>query len=384
MEKNSGRARMEKRHSVVKKEEKKNTPIFVKYGLIALAAIVVIVAGVFLSFKLSESYVATVGNEKITTKEYKFYLTLQKQNMLYIAQKADPNLNVDTFWNTKISGSDTALEYAKKKALDTLQDTKVQLAKAKDSNVKLTSAEIKRIDDYIKTNIIDASNIGGGSRSKAEKYLMDNFGCGINDFRNIQIEQAIIGKYSTAEIDKIKVADTEIKDYYDKHPDWYKQTTSMRIGAEEALWASHILIKADSSATQEVKDTAKKKAQDLLDKLKAGEDFATLAKANTEDNYTDYVFGKGQMDTNFETAAFSLNPGQLYDGLVQSAYGYHIIKLNEKYAKDQPISLKCATENWEFGTGFIKKQLYQAKLAEWKKDAKYNLKKADSVYNSIS
>jgi Parvulin-like peptidyl-prolyl isomerase len=378
---------MEKRHSV--KEEKKATPIFVKYGLIALAAIVVIVAGVLLYLNLSVSYIATVGNEKISTSEYKFYLELQKQSMLYTAQQADPNLNADTFWNTKISAGKTALEYAKERAMDTAQNTKVQLAIAKENGISLTSDETKAIDTNITSNIINNTQVGSGSRSKAEKYMKTNYGCSLNDFKQIQIEQEIISKYETQVKKKFGVTTDKIKEYYDKNPDWYKESVDFRTGTEEAAWARHILINVASDATQETKDAAKKKAQDILDKLKAGEDFAKLAKENSEDTGSaqyggEYIFGKGRMDKNFENAAFSLNPGQLDESLVETTYGYHIIKLEEKFAKDQPVSLRCATEFHSYGTSFIENKLYQAKVEEWKKDTKFKFSKVDSVYKSIS
>lgn len=386
LEKNSSGVRMEKRHSA---EEKKSVPVFVKYGLIALAAIAVIVAGVFIFFSLTAGYVATIGNEKIGTKEFKFYLMIQKQSMYQVAYNADQTITEDTFFSTKLSGGKTALEIARDRALESIQYSKIQLAKAKEKKISLTSEETKNIDNSIKSNIINSADYGGGSRIKANTKLMDSYGFGLDDFRKVQIEQAIISKYQESAVkdSSSKITKDQIKDYYDKHPDWYKGDTQMRSGGEEALWARHILIKADKDAAQDVKDAAKKKAQDILDKLKAGADFVTLCKENSEDGNAqdggDYVFGKGRMVTEFETAAFSLNPGQLYDKLVETQFGYHIIKLDEKYAKDQPVSLKCATEYREFGTNYIGKMLYQDEIEKLKKDTKYKATPNTVVFNSI-
>jgi parvulin-like peptidyl-prolyl isomerase len=151
------------------------------------------------------------------------------------------------------------------------------------------------------------------------------------------------------------------------------------------VWVKHILIKAASTATQEEKDAAKKKAEDIIAQLKGGADFATLAKEKSEDGSSswggDYLFGKGQMYTEFETAAFALSPGQITETPVLTDAGYHIIKLEEKYAKDEPASLRCAKEYNEYGTTFIKYKLYTQKMDEWSKNAK--VKKNDAVYNSL-
>lgn len=73
----------------------------------------------------------------------------------------------------------------------------------------------------------------------------------------------------------------------------------------------------------------------VLNRIKAGEDFATLAKEYGEDATSvkggdlDW-FGKQQMVPQFETAAFALKKGELSKELVETEYGYHIIKVVDK------------------------------------------------------
>ncbi len=103
----------------------------------------------------------------------------------------------------------------------------------------------------------------------------------------------------------------------------------------EYVKANHILILTQDSVTGEAFDEkgkadAKKLAEDILKKLKKGEDFNKLCDEYTEDpghaTYPDgYVFTKGEMVKEFEDAAYSLKEGEI-SGIVETSYGYHILK----------------------------------------------------------
>jgi foldase protein PrsA len=120
----------------------------------------------------------------------------------------------------------------------------------------------------------------------------------------------------------------------------------------EQVRAKHILI---SVKDESVRQESENKAKDILNKIKAGEDFDKLMNQNSEDpglktNPTGYTFGKGQMVKEFEDTAFSLKVGEVSD-LVKTSYGYHIIKVEEKFPQKQQTfdevktQIKNAVEN---------------------------------------
>ncbi len=131
-----------------------------------------------------------------------------------------------------------------------------------------------------------------------------------------------------------RLDDAAMHAYYDAHKTDYEQ-----------IHAHHILIRMHGS-TLPVKpgekdlseEEALAKAQDLEKRLKAGEDFAKLAAAESDDagaamNGGDLgTFGHGRMVPSFEEAAFKLAPGQI-SAPVKSQFGYHIIKVDSTEPK---------------------------------------------------
>jgi peptidyl-prolyl cis-trans isomerase D len=109
------------------------------------------------------------------------------------------------------------------------------------------------------------------------------------------------------------------------------KVSAVGTGKEPAARASHILIKADGT-TPEAKAAAKAKAQDLLNKIKGGADFAAMARQFGTDGTKDQGgdlgwFGKGRMVPEFEKAIFGATTTGLLPNVVETSFGYHIIKI---------------------------------------------------------
>lgn len=111
-----------------------------------------------------------------------------------------------------------------------------------------------------------------------------------------------------------------------------------REGQQAVVKASHILIKFGSN-----KDSAKTEADRILKLAKGGSDFSMLARQFSEDKGSGEqggdlgYFSKGQMVKPFEDAAFAAKPGEIV-GPVESQFGYHIIKVEDKKSEELKYS----------------------------------------------
>jgi hypothetical protein len=98
--------------------------------------------------------------------------------------------------------------------------------------------------------------------------------------------------------------------------------------------ARHILLRLPPDAAQTVRDSVQALARSLRERALAGEEFATLAAQYSADGSAQQCgdlgfFGRGQMVGPFEEAAFALEAGEV-SGVVETPFGLHIIKVEEK------------------------------------------------------
>jgi peptidyl-prolyl cis-trans isomerase C len=137
-----------------------------------------------------------------------------------------------------------------------------------------------------------------------------------------------VAKVIDAEVNsKVAVQDAEVNTFYQQNLDRFKQG--------DTVHASHILIGVPQDATPEQKAAAKAKAQAALKQVRGGADFSIVAKAQSQDpgsaqNGGDLgFFPKGQMNPQFEDAAFKLKVGAV-SPVVETPFGFHIIKVHER------------------------------------------------------
>lgn len=329
--------------------------IFILSGIVL--AIALIVVGTFYYFD-SKGYVAKVGGEKITTTEYNFFLGSIKMNMEQTVQTQGADLT--TFWNSKIDGKD-AKEVAKTKALDEAQKFKIQLIKAKEAGLKLEAADKTKILSSIDDQVKQLGN------TEVDNQLKQTYGITLQQYKDIILDLNLVGKYADQEEKKITLTDADYQDAY------------KAIENADKVTVRHILFMTVDSSTQQPlsqdkQDEAKKKAEDVLAKVKAGGNMKDLAAQYSEDpgskdNSGQYTISKGEMVKEFEDWAFSAKPGDT--GLIKSSYGYHVMQ-KPKF-EDIKDSLKSDT----LYSKYIKN------IEDMKKDTKFDIIKNQKVYDSI-
>ena len=162
-----------------------------------------------------------------------------------------------------------------------------------------------------------------------EKFFERNAQMGLSkDYFINDVKESLMIKYLLEEeiYKEIEPTEQELLDEYNKD-----KTATVR----------HILLLTDGK-TDEEKAEIKKNAEDILAKARAGEDFAELAKQYSEDPgskengglYED--FGRGRMVKEFEDASFNL-PIDSISELVETRYGFHIIKIVERKKEEKPF-----------------------------------------------
>lgn len=225
-----------------------------------------------------------------------------------------------SLYDKKISGGDEALppfsriteeqvkEYQGKPQFEEefkkFLDGKITLAKESGrfpKDKELTEEETNQAkDDFTKVKIYEEEAVA----KRGE--LGEEFNRNLDLQIGLQQAQFLASRYAQKTlVEKVKVSDDDVKNYIAAHPEF---------------------------------DTKEKrtKAEQILSRAKAGEDFAKLAGEFSEDPgskdngglYENVTMGK--MVPAFEQAALALEPGKIADNLVETPYGYHIIKLEKK------------------------------------------------------
>ena len=206
----------------------------------------------------------------------------------------------------------------KQKALDNLIKKELIYQAAKKSGVKVDEAEVEKQFEQVK---------GRFPSDDAFKEILENQNMTKEQVKD-EIRQAlVIRSYIENEfMEQIEVTEEMKKEYYSGNKEKFKQP--------ERVKASHILVKVPPDADEKTRKEAREKIEKIQEEIKAGEDFTKLAQEKSEGPSSEKggdlgFFMRGQMVKPFEEAAFSLKEGEVSQ-IVETQFGYHIIKVSEK------------------------------------------------------
>lgn len=258
-----------------------------------LLVLVAAISGVYI-FK-DNGAIATFDGGKVTKKEYQVYYEMFSQY-----------LTAYGYDSQSIPG-----QILQKAAQD-----KMILTDAKAAGIKLSKEDKAKVDEIFNSQ-------------EHIDYFKKNYQFSLDTLKEIYYNDYIIQAY----IEKLaSEANAEDVENYIKS----KYTDGQEIDMNE-YDTSHILFKFTKSdgttMTDDEKAELKTKAEGILAKALAGEDFATLAKENSEDTTASdggkYLMYMDEYTVSaYSDAVAKMQVGEVYPELVESTYGYHIIKLN--------------------------------------------------------
>lgn len=140
--------------------------------------------------------------------------------------------------------------------------------------------------------------------------------------KNSSVQQYIARDFAT----KSEVKDSDMVAYYESHIDLFKQPLQVRV--------SHILIQSDPKWDAARKLEARQKAEQIMKDLKKGQNFATLAREQsdgpTRTNGGDLGYIRmGQLEKQLESVVFSLQSGETSE-VVETDYGFHVFRVVDR------------------------------------------------------
>jgi len=216
-----------------------------------------------------------------------------------------------------LSGSQ--LTEIKKQALENLIERELLYQESQRQGIKVDEAVINEEIDALKKRFSSEAEL----KKSLARMNLSEAAIRLQFTQGRAIQELIDKEFGQ----KVSVADKDIKAYYDKHPDFFKEP--------EQVQARHILVKVDSQADETAKAEAHKTLEGVEQKLQKGGDFAALAKKfsqcpSSADGGNLGTFKRGQMVKPFEEAAFALKPGEVSD-IVETKFGYHLIEVIDKH-----------------------------------------------------
>ncbi|MDZ7317575.1 MAG: peptidylprolyl isomerase [candidate division KSB1 bacterium] len=209
-------------------------------------------------------------------------------------------------------------------AVDWLISIRLLAQEADKNNIKVEPAEIEAAVNSFKRTFL--------SEQKFQDFLLQNhltpetFAANLADELKVQklLDQKVASQVG-------EITDEEALQYYNDHGEKFLQPERIRV--------HHILFKVTDPKDEKQLQIAQNKAMRILEKIRKGGNFETLARQNSEDPSAFKggdlgFFAKGDMIKEFEDAAFSLKIGEV-SNLVRTPLGFHIIRLDERQASDK-------------------------------------------------
>lgn len=302
----------------------------VLFGLCTALACTGVAAHAQEKSKVIEEVIARVNSDIITQGD----LEKSKSELGDEVRQECPACTPDEI-NTRIATQEKDL-------LRDLIDNSLMVQRAKDMDINVDTDVVKRLDEIRQQNKID-------TMEDLEKKVEES-GLDYQDFKDNIRKQLLQQEVVRREVgSKIIFDHSEVLKYYDDHKDQFvlPETVELR----------ELFINTEGKSDAEVAPL-KKKADDLLARIKAGDDFGELAKRFSDGSTAKEggdlgSYKRGQLAPNIETAVFKLSREQVTD-VLPTKTGFLILQVREHYAAGLQPEEKVESQ--------IENSLYEQKI----------------------
>lgn len=304
-------------------------------------------------YKLTGGVAATINGTNLTED------TVTKQIM---SMRTSYGYTKDKDWAQYLVDNDLTPKKYRKQLIDSYTQQILLQQAQKENGVTVSDKEVEKAWK-------DACKSAGGA--KTFKKTLKTYGYTEDTYKDSLKESLAQQKLKDAVAPTSKPKDSEIVDYINENLSKYN----------DARRSSNILIKVDSDASDEDKAAAKAKAQECLDKINSGElSFEDAVKQYSDDTGSKDKKGDVGWDKlttfvdSYQAALEGLNKGDV-SGVVESTYGYHIIKCTDYFHVDNQVDdiKQVPKDIKKYVSNVVKTQAESTAYSEWleqyKKDA---------------
>lgn len=304
-------------------------------------------------YKLTGGVAATINGTNLTED------TVTKQIM---SMRTSYGYTKDKDWAQYLVDNDLTPKKYRKQLIDSYAQQILLQQAQKENGVTVSGKEVEKAWK-------DACKSAGGA--KTFKKTLKTYGYTEDTYKDSLKESLAQQKLKDAVAPTSKPKDSEIVDYINENLSKYN----------DARRSSNILIKVDSDASDEDKTAAKAKAQECLDKINSGElSFEDAVEQYSDDTGSKEKKGDVGWDKlttfvdSYQAALEGLNKGDV-SGVVESTYGYHIIKCTDYFHVDSQVDdiKQVSKDIKKYVSNVVKTQAESTAYSEWleqyKKDA---------------
>lgn len=304
-------------------------------------------------YKLTGGVAATINGTNLTED------TVTKQIM---SMRTSYGYTKDKDWAQYLVDNDLTPKKYRKQLIDSYTQQILLQQAQKENGVTVSDKEVEKAWK-------DACKSAGGA--KTFKKTLKTYGYTEDTYKDSLKESLAQQKLKDAVAPTSKPKDSEIVDYINENLSKYN----------DARRSSNILIKVDSDASDEDKAAAKAKAQECLDKINSGElSFEDAVKQYSDDTGSKDKKGDVGWDKlttfvdSYQATLEGLNKGDV-SGVVESTYGYHIIKCTDYFHVDNQVDdiKQVPKDIKKYVSNVVKTQAESTAYSEWleqyKKDA---------------